>query len=94
MNQRLTLIFLALFLSLFAVVTVNAHHEPATNKDGSIVTGVLTASFDPIGGILPSPTNFVYTGTTDLTLNIPVADPNNFSDPTVALNAQDGWSTT
>ncbi|MBT8071217.1 MAG: hypothetical protein KJO80_12345, partial [Gammaproteobacteria bacterium] len=50
--------------------------------------------FDPIGGILPSPTNFVYTGTTDLTLNIPVADPNNFSDPTVALNAQDGWSTT
>ena len=40
------------------------------------------------------------TGSTDGTLNIPVADPTDYSDPKVALNALDGfspiapWSTT
>jgi len=93
MKKRLVLLLLSLLFSLTAM-NVWAHDAGATNKDGSVVTGILTASFDPSGGVLPSPTNFVYTGTTDLTLNIPVADPNNYSDPTVALNAQDGWSTT
>ena len=97
MKNRFTLLFLSLFFS-FTAINVYAHEDGVwdgvKNKDGSYVTGVLTASFDPSGGVLPSPTNFAYTGTTDLTLNIPVADPNNYSDPTVALNAQDGWSTT
>jgi pimeloyl-ACP methyl ester carboxylesterase len=108
MNQRLTLIFLALFLSLFAVVTVNAHHEPATNKDGSVVTNVLTASWDPFGQssgrpVTPFPSNLFYFGLdaagnllppVDLTLNTPVDDPNDYSNPRVALNALDGFSPT
>ena len=48
MKKRFTLLLLSLFFS-FSAITVTAHHEPATNKDGSIVTGVLTASFDPFG---------------------------------------------
>ncbi len=66
---------------------------PATNNDGTPVTGVLTARFDPSAGVIPLPNNLLFSGTTDLTLNIPVANPANFGDPSVALNALDGWST-
>ncbi|MFO1507451.1 MAG: Ig-like domain-containing protein [Lysobacterales bacterium] len=52
------------------------------------------ANFDPSNSIVPFPTNLLLTGTTDLTLNIPVADPGNYADPQVALNALDGFSTT
>lgn len=66
---------------------------PAVNPDGSPVTSVITARFDPTNQVIPTPNNLLLQGTTDLTLNIPVADPNNFADPQVALNALDGWST-
>ena len=62
MKNRLTLLLLSLAFS-FAAINVNAHHEPATNKDGSVVTGVLTASFDPFGkqsrwrAVSPFPSN-------------------------------------
>ena len=107
MKTRVTLLFLSL---LFALVTVTAfaHDEPATNKDGSIVTGVLTASFDPVGNaeagvdpVVPFPSNLAFfsfspglTPTADLTLQVPVDDPDNYGDPAVALNALDGFSTT
>ena len=67
---------------------------PPTNEDGSPVTDIFTANFDPAGGVLPFPNNLLLQGTTDLTLNIPVADPNDYADPPVALNALDGFSTT
>ena len=61
MNKRLVLLLLSLFLSL-AAVNAYAHQEPATNKDGSVVTNVLTASFDPFGqssgrAVAPYPSN-------------------------------------
>jgi pimeloyl-ACP methyl ester carboxylesterase len=69
---------------------------PATNNNGSNVTGIITAIFDPASGDptkVPIPTNLFLSGTTDLTLNIPVADPTDYSDPLVALNGLDGFST-
>lgn len=66
---------------------------PATNPGGDPVTAVITAIFNPTAGELPFPTNLVLSGTTDLTLNVPVADPTDYSDPAVALNALDGFST-
>ncbi len=72
----------------FAVPT-----PPATNDNGTIVTGIMTAVFDPAGGNIPFPNNLLLSGSGDLTLNIPVADPTNFADPQVALNALDGFST-
>ncbi|HUD42063.1 MAG TPA: hypothetical protein VMR06_08715 [Dokdonella sp.] len=69
-------------------------NPPATNNDGSPVTGVITARFDPSVSVVPSPTNLLLSGTTDLTLNIPVPDPTDYSNPRVAINALDGWSTT
>jgi pimeloyl-ACP methyl ester carboxylesterase len=66
---------------------------PATNSGGTPATAVITAVFNPTAAQVPFPTNLLLSGTTDLTLNIPVTDPTNFADPQVALNALDGFST-
>lgn len=69
---------------------------PATNPGGDVVTGVIEAIFNPASGDptqVPIPTNLFLSGTTDLTMNIPVADATDFSDPLVAINALDGFST-
>jgi len=70
-----------------------APQTPATNPDGSTTTAVLTAQFDPANGVLPFPNNLLLSGSTDLTLNPPVADPTDFGDPAVALSSLDGFST-
>ncbi len=51
------------------------------------------AQFNPAEGVIPFPNNLLYSGSTDATVNIPVADETDFSDPQVALNALDGFST-
>lgn len=56
-------------------------------------SAIFTARLDSAAGVIPFPNNLLLSGTTDLTLNIPVANPANFGDPTVALNALDGFST-
>ncbi len=66
---------------------------PAVNNDGSPVTAIITARFDPTNSVIPFPNNLLFSGTTDLTLNIPVPNPNDYSNPRVSLNALDGWST-
>jgi len=66
---------------------------PTENPDGTPTTDVITANFDPSNGVLPFPINLLLSGSGDLTLNIPVADPTDFGDPQVALNALDGFST-
>jgi hypothetical protein len=91
MNKRLILLLL---LSFSITTAVAEPTTPATNKDGSIVTGVLTAGYDPLNGVFPFPFNLMFLDTTDLTLNPPVDDPNDYSDPTVALSTLDGFSTT
>ncbi|MBL1260568.1 MAG: Ig-like domain-containing protein [Thiotrichaceae bacterium] len=51
------------------------------------------ALFAPADGIIPFPSNLLFSGSADGTLNIPVANANDFSDPSVALNILDGFST-
>ncbi|MFN7552503.1 MAG: hypothetical protein ACK5SH_13185, partial [Pseudomonadota bacterium] len=36
---------------------------PARNDDGSIVTGIIGARFDPATGVLPFPINLILSGT-------------------------------
>jgi hypothetical protein len=96
MNKRLILV---LFTVLFGA---NATADDpcidgnlyATNKDGSVVTGVLTARFNPSAGVTPIPSNLFFLGTTDFTLNPPVVDPTDYGDPLAALSTLDGFSTT
>lgn len=51
------------------------------------------ARFDPANGVIPFPSNLLFNGSTDGTLNIPVDDAANYGDPKVALNTLDGFST-
>ncbi|GIU05245.1 lipase [Shewanella sp. c952] len=58
--------------------------------------------FDPAGGELPLPNDILFSGTLDGTINIPEdKDPTkpsekkgDYTDPSIALGALDGWSTT
>jgi Pla-1/cef family extracellular lipase len=63
---------------------------PVTTPQSRIV-------FDPANGDLNIPNDLLMLpgddGFFDYTLNIPVADPSDFSDPQNALNVLDGWST-
>lgn len=53
-----------------------------------------TAYFDLTAGVIPFPTNLLFSGTEDGTLNIPLSDPPVASDaPKIAMNALDGFST-
>lgn len=99
MKKSLTLLFLSLFCALtsFSVFAVPVDYP--TNKDGSTITGILTASYDPQGtfsaeAVIPFPSSLAFTTTTDMTLDIPADDPSNTGDPKVALSAMDGYSTT
>ncbi len=67
--------------------------NPAEKPDGDPVTSTFTAQFDPAAGVIPFPNNLLRSGSEDLTLNIPVPDPEDFGNPQVALNALDGFST-
>ena len=52
------------------------------------------SNFNPTDGTIPFPNGLLFAGSEDGTLNIPVADPTDLSNPQVALNALDGFSTT
>lgn len=66
---------------------------PPGNTGGGVITGVITARFDSAVGAIPFPNNLLLNGSTDVTLNPPVVNPNNFGDPSVVLSALDGFST-
>ncbi|MEP2791137.1 MAG: hypothetical protein ABJI36_13665, partial [Kangiellaceae bacterium] len=43
----------------------------------------MAATYSPATGSIPLPNDLLFGGSTDLTLNIPVADATDFSDPSV-----------
>ncbi|MFK7955272.1 MAG: hypothetical protein AB8B96_04195 [Lysobacterales bacterium] len=68
---------------------------PVVNDNGQPTTRILTATFDAAAGVVPLPNNLLFSGTTDLTLNLPIADPSDpAAAPLQAINALDGWGTT
>ncbi|WP_448214047.1 VolA/Pla-1 family phospholipase [Colwellia sp. MEBiC06753] len=62
-------------------------------ENGPVTTPTSRVIFDPANGVLSVPNDLLFSGTTDGTLNTPVDDPTDFSDPLVAVSALDGWST-
>ena len=51
------------------------------------------ARYSPSTGDIPLPNDLLFADSLDLTLNPPIADPSNGSDPLIALSTVDGWST-
>lgn len=62
--------------------------------NGTVVTPTARVKFNPSAGAagLSIPNDLIFSGTVDGTLEIPVADPTDGSDPFVAISALDGWS--
>ncbi|MDF1554956.1 MAG: Ig-like domain-containing protein [Deferrisomatales bacterium] len=65
----------------------------AAGSPGATTSRGFLANFDLTKKLIPTATDLLLSGTTDLTLNIPVPDPTDFSNPRVAINALDGFST-
>jgi Pla-1/cef family extracellular lipase len=63
-------------------------------ESGSGVKPLARIVYDPSNGVLSVPNDLLFSGSKDGTLNLPVEDATDFSDPTVAMSALDGWSTT
>lgn len=72
--------------------TIKDVQEDVQNNN-SAVTPLSRVVFDPTNGVLSVPNDLLFQDTTDGTLNLPVDDPDDVSDPFVALSALDGWST-
>ena len=68
--------------------------EKEVVDNGTAVTPTARVKFDPSAGAagLSIPNDLIFSGTQDGTLEIPVADPTDGSDPFVAISALDGWS--
>ena len=63
------------------------------SDNGTPVTAPARVIFDPANAVISVPNDLLFSGSVDGTLNLPVEDPLNGSDPFVALSALDGWST-
>lgn len=86
---------------LISIVTIASMSMAITSCGGDGTKGALpelqegmTAIYSPSTGNIPLPNDLLFSGTTDLTLNIPVTDETDYSDPKVALSGLDGWSAT
>ncbi|MGB5398247.1 MAG: lipase [Gammaproteobacteria bacterium] len=82
-----------LLIALLATgVLAACESEPGESLQNSIDTGNVS-TFSPSDGVIPFPNNLLFRDSADGTLNIPVDDPLDYSDPQVALNTLDGFST-
>lgn len=89
MYRAIWLLVFSALLMLTACGGDNKNVQEELNIDRS----GFTAYFDLTAGVIPFPSNLLFSGSVDGTLNIPVADAEDFSDPAVAMNALDGFST-
>ncbi|MEO2163287.1 MAG: Ig-like domain-containing protein, partial [bacterium] len=76
--------------SLALLAGLSACADGVTNTD--TIVPLVVPVYAPSASDIPVPNDLLFAGTTDLTLNIPVANPADTSDPPVAMNTQDGWS--
>lgn len=63
------------------------------NAEMPVATTTSRVKFDPANSDISVPNDLIFKDTLDGTLNFPVPDATDFSDPLVAANALDGWST-
>ena len=67
--------------------------DKRTTVQDNIDETAFVAQLNLSDSVIPFPNDILFSGTADGTLNIPVDDPTDYSDPQVALNALDGFST-
>ncbi len=95
MQNRFALSILGSTLLLGGCVETDDNIENDLDLDRSTAS-LQVASFDPSAGTIPFPNNLLFPppgAPTDGTINIPVADETDKTDPQVAINTLDGFST-
>jgi len=86
--------FTKLFLAATMGLTLAGCSDKSTSLQDSLDTKIdVSSNLDFGNNVIPFPNNILFAGTADGTLNIPVVDAADLSDPQVALNALDGFST-
>ncbi|NQZ20500.1 MAG: alpha/beta fold hydrolase [Colwellia sp.] len=92
---------LVLSVAIASVLGLSACNDESINDvqnevadNGTAVTATARVKFNPSAGAagLSIPNDLIFSGSQDGTLEIPVADPTDGSDPFVAISALDGWS--
>ncbi|MDO6459699.1 hypothetical protein Q4485_03235 [Granulosicoccaceae sp. 1_MG-2023] len=97
--KRHNLLMTGLCAALLSACSDSSDYDFDSSREASVADAATNSQssfaprYDPANGLLPFPDNLLFSGSNDGTLNIPVDDPDDFSDPLVALNALDGFST-
>ncbi|MED5463885.1 MAG: hypothetical protein VX699_04460 [Myxococcota bacterium] len=88
-----------LVLCLVAVGTLTSCEAPTQDelneRWGTVPRTSTVVEFDPSAAlpVLPYPVDLLFLGSADGTMNLPVANAQNYADPMVQLNTLDGFST-
>lgn len=82
-----------LISSLVLTACSDGPAEPKIPGSGDGSTKFIAPVYAPGDGELPIPNDLLFSGSVDLTLNIPTDDPSDMSNPQNAISALDGWST-
>ena len=83
----------ALISSLVLTACSDGPAEPKVPGSGDGSTKFIAPVYAPGDGEIPVPNDLLFSGSADLTLNIPTDDPTDKSDPQNAISGLDGWST-
>lgn len=83
----------ALISSLVLTACSDGPAEPKIPGSGGGSTKFIAPVYAPGDGEIPVPNDLLFSGSTDLTLNIPSDDPSDMSNPQNAISGLDGWST-
>lgn len=89
--------FIKLFLIAITFGLLGCESDPGETLQDNLATPAVANSpaaiFSPSDGLIPFPSDLLFTGTTDGSLNIPVDVANPADAPKIAMNALDGFST-
>ncbi|WP_076536937.1 VolA/Pla-1 family phospholipase [Shewanella sp. UCD-KL21] len=87
---------LILGVAIASALGLSGCSEDSSNEAKENVETLIPFSqmvFDPANGAVPLPNDLLFSGTLDGTLSIPGEDGIDYVDPSLALGALDGWST-
>jgi len=85
-----------IFIFLTGILLTACQCDKSTTLQDSLTGSNTTdtiSNYDLTANIIPFPNDFLFAGSTDGTLNIPVVSSTDLSDPKVAMNGVDGFST-
>ncbi len=91
MTRKLVPTLLALTVAM-TMAGCDSESLADAQNDAEPAVAAATIAYDPSNGVLPLPNDLLFSDSQDGTLNPPVADPSDSSDPKVALSGLDGWS--